>query len=276
MSLAAVAAVAFPASAAAMPADGGGMDSVSIVGTTFAPGQIEALVGDTVTWSNESVLHHTVTSTDGRFSSPQIFAGETWSHRFDAPGVEDYYCAVHPFMQGEVDVHTVLLDTPHEPGAPGRAYTLTGRAALPEGATVTIERDDGSGFAPVGQAAVGVDGAFLASVRSASSASYRAVGGGDTSPPVTVLVEDRTVHASAHGRVVRAQVTPASPHATVVLQLHLRNRFGWWPQVTRRLDRHSRVRFVAPRLPHPVRARVVLTLSDGATQLARSAVLKVR
>jgi hypothetical protein len=117
---------------------------------------------------------------------------------------------------------------------------------------------------------------FVARVSSTVTAQYRAVAGGDTSPPVTVLVVDRRVSVHAHHGVVRARVRPASRGATVVLELHLRNRFGWWPVSWHRLDRHSRTRFVVRGVRHRVRARVLLTLSDGATELARSRVVHVR
>jgi hypothetical protein len=59
------------------------------------------------------------------------------------------------------------------------------------------------------------------------------------------------------------------------LQYRLKERFGWWPVRTARLDRRSRARFVVqPR--HAVRARVVLVGEDGATALARSAPFRVK
>jgi hypothetical protein len=111
-----------------------------------------------------------------------------------------------------------------------------------------------------------------------TSATYRAVAGSDASPPVQLLVLDRTVTASVTRRgprdIVRVKVTPASPRATVVLSLRLRERFGWWPQRTHRLGPDSTTTFRI--LMHRrVRARVVLTLADGATPLARSAVFHV-
>jgi len=60
----------------------------------------------------------------------------------------------------------------------------------------------------------------------------------------------------------------------VVLQLRLKERFGWWPVDRAQLDRNGRARFsVKP--PGRVRARVVLTLADGATPLAISAPLRL-
>jgi hypothetical protein len=55
----------------------------------------------------------------------------------------------------------------------------------------------------------------------------------------------------------------------VVLQLHLRERFGWWPVARHRLGPHSTTTL---RIRRGVRApaRVLLTLPDGATPLAAS------
>jgi hypothetical protein len=169
-----------------------------------------------------------------------------------------------------------MLDAPRDASAPGQALTITGRAALPAGTAVSIKAADGS----VAASAAVAGGRFSAVVRPRASTSYTAVAGAETSPPVQLLVLDRKVKASAkrarHGRaVVRTRVRPGSPGATVVLQLHLKERFGWWPVKHVRLDRHSRARF-SVRVTHKVRARVVLVARDGATPLARSAVLRLR
>jgi hypothetical protein len=174
----------------------------------------------------------------------------------------------------------VLLDTPTEAGAPGRAYGLTGRAALPAGEPVTIQSDpgDGEGFRDVATAAVDPHGAFAADVVPATTATYRAVVEGEASPPVQLLVLDRhlTAAAATHGRgvSVSARVDPASPGATVVLQLRLHERFGWWPVARARLDRSSHA-LLRTRSSRHVPARVVLTLADGATVLATSRTLHV-
>jgi hypothetical protein len=53
-----------------------------------------------------------------------------------------------------------------------------------------------------------------------------------------------------------------------VLQLDLRERFGWWPVARRRLDSSSSAVF---RAPAGARARVALTLPDGWTPVVTSA-----
>jgi plastocyanin len=252
--------------------------TVSILTSSYAPAHTDVLIGDTLRWSNDSPRAHTVTALSGAWSSPHVFPGEAFSHRFDAAGSEPYYCTLHVFMRGVIDVHHVLLDALTEPGAPGRPYTIRGRAALPAGSAVAIEADAGSGFQPAASATVDGSGAFSTQLVPTTTTVYRAVTADETSPPVQLVVLDRKLTASAagHGRrvVVGATVAPASAGATVVLQLRLKERFGWWPVARVKLDHHSRARFTL-RLGHRYAARVVLTLRDGATQLALSRTLHV-
>jgi hypothetical protein len=255
-----------------------GAAAVSILAGSFSPAHTDVVAGDSVTWTNDSVRRHTVTAFDLAWKSLDVLPMEIYRHSFDAPGAYSYFCTIHPFMRGEIDVHAVLLDTPHEPTAPNRQYMLAGRSSLPAGTAVTIEGATAGAYTPVAQTAVADDGSVRAAVSPGGTTSYRAVAGGETSPAVQLLVLDRHVTASATRRaarnIVRVRVTPDSPHATVVLQLRLRERFGWWPVRRARLDHHSTATFRL-RLHRRVRARVVLTLADGATQLARSGELRL-
>jgi hypothetical protein len=200
----------------------------------------------------------------------------TYEQRFATPGTIAYHCTLHPFMTGEVDVYDVLLAAPSAPAGPRLAYPVRGRSALPSGTPVTIEADTGAGFWPVAATTVGDDGTFATSLVPTTSGTLRAVAGTQLSPPVQLVVVDHAIKASVkrlkgHRVQVDATVTPAAPGSKVVLQLHLRERFGWWPQQARRLDRASHARFVfhgRGRVP----ARVALTLPDGVTVLATSAV----
>jgi plastocyanin len=245
----------------------------------FAPMQVQVLAGDTVTWTNVSVRDHTVNALDGSWGSPTLTEGDRYSHAFGAPGTFGFYCRIHTFMRGEVDVARLLIDAPPTPAAAGRPYPLHGRTALAPQTPVTIEADSGAGYAPVATTQVAGDGTFDASVTPSGSATYRAVAGADASPPVTLLVLDRTVRARARrqGRriVVAVLVTPPSRGATVVLQMRLRERFGWWPVRSKRLDRFSQVRLRVWRR-RAATMRVVMTLRDGATPLAISPVVRVK
>jgi hypothetical protein len=247
---------------------------VSIMFGSVTPVKLDVLAGEPVDWSNDSVRDHTVTADDGSYDSGTLRANGHFSRSFDATGAYAYHCRLHPYIRGEVDVHRLLLDRPAAPGAAGKPYPLTGRAALGSGSTVAIESDSGDGWHQVADATVGTDGSFSAQVSPSGSGSYRAVSGGEQSPAVDLLVLNRTVSARVRGGRITASVAPASPGATVVLQLYAKERFGWWPVATHRLDKSSRTTFKLGQRRN-VRARVVLTLPNGATALATSKELAV-
>jgi plastocyanin len=270
----AVAALVVPSGSTAMNDNA---PEVSVQYAAFQPQQTVALAGQSVMWHNGSARAHTVTADDGSYAGA-LFSGGMYSHTFDSPGTFLYHCTIHPTMRGEVHVYRLLLDAPGPAVAPGDAYTLTGEAALSPGAAVSIEADSGSGFQPVASATVGGDGSFSLDVHPSTTTSYRAVVGSDASPAVLVQVLDRSVHAAIKRQgksvVVNTRVLPPTPHAKVVLQLHLPEHFGWWPVRTARLDNSSRARF-AIHTRRRVRARVVLTRPDGVTPVATSPVVRL-
>lgn len=252
--------------------------AISIGFADFDPAFADVLTGDSIRWTNDSVRRHDVAAVDGAFNSGSLGAGAMFSRTFATAGDVAYFCTIHPFMRGVVSVHDLLLDVPREPGVPGRPFPLRGRSALPAGAPIAIEADDGAGFVPVASTTVQDDGTFAADLRPHAPAQLRAVSGAAASPPVNLLVIDRAVTATAHahhGRVrVHVRVTPPG-HGMVMLQLRLRERFGWWPVRHAELDHHGHATF-SVRVPRRrVRARVVLTLADGATPLAVSPELKI-
>jgi len=76
----------------------------------FIPSTVVITVGGTVTWENTDTAAHTSSSgtptdgPDGVFDSSLIMAGGSYSHTFDTAGTFDYFCMVHPWMQGTVIV----------------------------------------------------------------------------------------------------------------------------------------------------------------------------
>ena len=77
----------------------------------YAPETIAISKGTTVTWTNDDVTLHTVTSgTAGEgnigteFDSSYMAAGKMFEHAFDTVGMFDYFCTLHPFMTGKVKV----------------------------------------------------------------------------------------------------------------------------------------------------------------------------
>jgi plastocyanin len=273
--------IALAALAAAAPANAMEMDdsagaSVSILFGSITPTNADIVAGETVHWTNDSVRNHTITADDDSFDSGNLSPNEHFARMLEKTGVYAYHCRLHPYIRGEVAVHTLLLDRPMQPGAPGRPYPLSGRAALPVSTPISIEFDDGTGsWREVAQASVGADSSFAAQVTPSASGSYRAVAGNVESQAVDLLVLNRTLKAAVRGRRVVVDVAPASPGATVVLQLYLKDRFGWWPVARHKLGKDSRTVF-ALRNRRPVSARVVLTLADGATVIGTSGKVRLR
>jgi len=77
----------------------------------FTPASVTINSGDTVNWSNDDTAAHTVTSgnandgPDGTFDSSLFMAGTTFEVTFDESGSYDYFCMVHPWMTGNVQVN---------------------------------------------------------------------------------------------------------------------------------------------------------------------------
>jgi plastocyanin len=77
----------------------------------FAPDNITVVIGvnNTVTWSNNDTVAHTVTAvntTGGNpvFNSGNMAIGSTFTYTFTTPGYYPYLCAYHPWMTGSVRV----------------------------------------------------------------------------------------------------------------------------------------------------------------------------
>ncbi len=70
----------------------------------FAPNPLLVPVGRTVRWTNVGDLTHTSTSIEGDWNSGFIGSGGTYSFVMNTPGTFDYFCELHPGMEGTVVV----------------------------------------------------------------------------------------------------------------------------------------------------------------------------
>ncbi|HTQ13039.1 MAG TPA: cupredoxin family copper-binding protein [Rhizomicrobium sp.] len=78
--------------------------TVTIRNFDFSPMDVTVSAGSTVTWKNLDGEPHTVTSTDGIFRSGALDQDQSFSFKFDRPGVYKYLCTIHPRMTGSVTV----------------------------------------------------------------------------------------------------------------------------------------------------------------------------
>ena len=78
--------------------------AVHISNFTFGPTLLKVRVGQTVTWTNDDDIPHTVTAIDHSFKSKVLDTGEHCSFTFTKPGLVGYFCSLHPHMTGKVMV----------------------------------------------------------------------------------------------------------------------------------------------------------------------------
>ncbi len=77
----------------------------------YIPFNVSVSTGEEITWSNDDSVAHTVTSgtpaegDDGDFDSSLIMAGGTFSVTLDESDEYPYFCMVHPWMTGVVNVN---------------------------------------------------------------------------------------------------------------------------------------------------------------------------
>jgi plastocyanin len=71
---------------------------------SYSPKEITVAAGSEIRWINEDSVVHTVTSKEGIFDSSLIGKGKSWTQKFDIAGTAEYYCALHPWMEGRVIV----------------------------------------------------------------------------------------------------------------------------------------------------------------------------
>ncbi len=79
--------------------------TVHIKNFAFNPASLAVKSGTEVTWVNDDVAPHTVTSDTGSLlNSGTLGTGKSWSVIFTSPGVAMYHCSIHPMMKGSVMV----------------------------------------------------------------------------------------------------------------------------------------------------------------------------
>jgi len=260
---------------------------VSMGAGSFSPAHLDVLPGDNVVWRNNSTKTHNVKFDTEGFNSGRVPPRSGSNHVFSVAGVYAYHCTIHDGMVGEVGVYPLVLEGPR--GRVRRGTTIAFHVRTPEDAgDVTIEANAGAGYHPVATAGPAEGGAHdgheepgtvHANVVASETATYRAVYSGGSSNELRVEVTDAPdvtagVKRGRLGSVLNVRTTPAAPGGRVVLQVNLKERFGWFPVDRARLDRRSHARFLIRRYGG-VRARVVLVGPDWATPLSESRTVRL-
>jgi plastocyanin len=75
---------------------------VRIINFKFSPATVTVRAGQTVEWTNQDGVAHTVDLSG--VTSNVLNRGDSYTQRFTAPGTYAYICSIHPFMHGTVVV----------------------------------------------------------------------------------------------------------------------------------------------------------------------------
>jgi len=115
----------------------------------FTPNPLSVTPGTTVTWTNNDLMAHTVTSgkvsdsnsgslfDSGLISGTTKTADHTFQFTFANAGTYDYYCTIHPWMTGQVIVGSSGTVPTPQPTQPTVSLT-TDRQSYNQGDTIII------------------------------------------------------------------------------------------------------------------------------------------
>jgi plastocyanin len=78
--------------------------TVTIEGLKFNPERLEVAAGDTVIWTNQDVVPHTVTASRAKVESGEIAPGKSWRFVAKKKGEMPYICRIHPTMKATLVV----------------------------------------------------------------------------------------------------------------------------------------------------------------------------
>ncbi len=81
-----------------------GTNTVRMEALTFHPSSVTIAKGVNVTWINDDLVTHTVTSDTGAFESGSLRPGASFTYQFNDTGTFPYHCSIHTFMKGTVTV----------------------------------------------------------------------------------------------------------------------------------------------------------------------------
>ncbi len=75
----------------------------------YIPSVVEINAGESITWQNQDAAFHSITSgtydnPDGLFDSGHLDPYQSFTLTFDNTGEYDYFCTLHPWMNGQIQV----------------------------------------------------------------------------------------------------------------------------------------------------------------------------
>lgn len=81
-----------------------GTVTISISDFTFSPADLTVDADTEVTWTNEDSAVHDATDREDAWRTELLSKGDSQTVMFDSPGTFEYFCTIHPWMQGTITV----------------------------------------------------------------------------------------------------------------------------------------------------------------------------
>jgi len=162
----------------------------------FIPSTATVEVGAIVTWSNTDTAAHTATAgsaadgPSGVFDSSLIMSGGSYSYTADTAGTFDYFCMVHPWMEGILIVEAAGA-AEAEAEAAAAVAALEAEQAAKEAAAAAMARPT-------------LDAADYISASGASVTSITANADDDSVIIVIDAVDDGELSVQLHDKIIRA------------------------------------------------------------------------
>jgi len=154
----------------------------------FIPSTVTVEIGAIVTWANTDTAAHTATAgsaadgPSGVFDSSLIMSGSSYSYTADTTGTFDYFCMVHPWMEGTLIV---------EAAGAAEAEAAAAEAAAAEAAAAKA-------------AEASLDAADYINASGASVTSITANADDDSVIIVIDAVDDGELSVQLHDKIIRA------------------------------------------------------------------------
>jgi len=168
----------------------------------FIPSTVTIEVGETVTWENNDTAAHTASGgnpTDGLtgpWDSSLIMAGGSYSYTADTAGTFDYFCMVHPWMEG-----TLIVE------AAGAAEADAAAAAAADAAAAAAA--EAQAAAEAAAAAAADAAAAEADAAAAAEADAAAAAEADAAAAIAALEAEQAARAAATAAMAAAPRDPA-------------------------------------------------------------------
>ena len=175
----------------------------------FIPSTVTIEVGETVTWDNTGgEAAHTASAGNvddgpsGVWDSSLIMVGQSYSYTADTAGTFDYYCMVHPWMEGTVIVEAAGAADAAAAAAAAEAAAAAAAADAAEAAAADAAAADAA--AEAAMAAPAIDPADYISTSGAPVTSITANADDDSVIIAIDAADDGVLSVTLHSEVITA------------------------------------------------------------------------